>query len=64
MSIFKQFYMEDWLKDAKELAKSEAEYFVESLIGIAHTNNLDTEWFVAEVVKNIHKIKSNPNESD
>ena len=56
--------MEDWLKDAKELAKSEAEYFVESLIGIANTNNLDTEWFVAEVVKNIHKIKSNPNESD
>ena len=45
--------MEDWLKDAKELAKSEAEYFVKNLIDVANTNNLDAEWFVEEVVKNI-----------
>ena len=38
--------MEDWLKDAKELAKSEAEYFVKNLIDVANTNNLDAEWFV------------------
>ena len=45
--------MEDWLKDAKELAKSEAEYIVKNLIDVANTNNLDAEWFVEEVVKNI-----------
>jgi len=56
--------MEDWLKDAKELAKSEAEYIVKNLIDVANTNNLDAEWFVEEVVKNIHKIKDNPNECD
>lgn len=52
--------MEKWLKDAKELAKSEAEYFVENLKDIADANNLDAEWFVEEVIKNIHKIKGNP----
>ena len=50
--------MEDWLKDAKELAKSEAEYFVKNLIDVANTNNPDAEWFVEEVVNNIHKIWS------
>lgn len=29
--------MEDWLKDAKELAKSEAECFVKNLIDVANT---------------------------
>lgn len=56
--------MEDWLKDAKELEKSEAEYFVKNLIDVANKNNLDAEWFVEKVIKNIHKIKGNPNESD
>lgn len=56
--------MEDWLKDAKELAKSEAEYFIENLTDVANANDLDAEWFVEEVIKNIHKIKGKPNESD
>ena len=46
--------MEDWLKDSKELAKSEAEYFVKNLIDVANTNNLDAEWFVEEVVNTIN----------
>ena len=44
----------------KELAKSEAEYFVKNLIDVANTNNLDAEWFVEEVVKkSTSKVKVN-----
>lgn len=51
--------MEQWIKDAKELAKSEAESFVENMKDIASANNLDEIWFIEEVVKNIHNIKEN-----
>ena len=43
----------------KELAKSEAEVFVENMKDIASTNNLDEIWLIEEVVKNIHNIKEN-----
>ena len=56
--------MEDWLKNAKELAKFEAECFVKNLTDVADANDLDAEWFVEEVLKNIHKIKGKPHESD
>ena len=51
--------MEQWIKDAKELAKSEAEAFVENMKYIASANNLEEVWFIEEVVKNIHNIKEN-----
>ncbi len=51
--------MEQWIKDAKELAKSEAEAFVENMKDIASANDLEEVWFIEEVIKNIHNIKEN-----
>ena len=51
--------MEQWIKDAKELAKSEAETFVENMKYIASANDLEDVWFIEEVLKNIHNIKEN-----
>ena len=50
--------MVDWLKDAKDTAKEEAESFIENMYEIADSKDLEREWFLEEVVKNIHKIKS------
>ena len=49
--------MEQWLKDAKVQAQNEAENFVRDMRYIAEQNNIEPEWFIEEVVKNIHKIK-------
>ncbi len=49
--------MEQWLKDAKEQAQNEAENFVQDMRDIAERNNIEPEWFIEEVIKNIHKIK-------
>ncbi|WP_155834546.1 hypothetical protein [Butyrivibrio sp. FC2001] len=49
--------MEQWLKDAKVQAQNEAENFVRDMQYIAEQNNIEPEWFIEEVVKNIHKIK-------
>jgi hypothetical protein len=49
--------MEKWLEDAKKIAKSEAEDFIENMNYLADSKNLDREWFIEEVVKNIHKLK-------
>ena len=49
--------MEKWIKEAKERAKAEAEFFVESMVEIADEMNIERTWFVEEVVKHIHKIK-------
>ena len=54
--------MEQWLKDAKKLAQSEAKYIVDSMKDMAIEHDLEAEWFIEEVVKNIHKIKDNCNE--
>ena len=51
--------MEQWIKDAKDKAKTTAECFVEDMRRIAEEENLDHVWFVEEVVKNIHTIKEN-----
>lgn len=51
--------MEQWLADAKRKAKNEAEYFVENMREIANELNIDPEWFIEEVVKNIHAVKQN-----
>ncbi len=50
--------MEQWLKDAKELAHSEAEDFIKDMNDIASKYDLEQEWFIEEVVKNIHQIKN------
>lgn len=51
--------MEQWIKDAKELAKSEAEAFVVNMKDVASANDLEEVWFIEEVIKNIHNIKEN-----
>lgn len=50
--------MEQWLKDAKELARSEAEDFIRDMTNLACKYDLESEWFIEEVVKNIHQIKN------
>ena len=50
--------MEQWIIEAKELAKNEAKEFVENMREVAITNHLDEVWFIEEVVNNIHKLKS------
>lgn len=49
--------MDSWLVDAKEQAKSEAEYFIKDMNDIANRLNIDPIWFIEEVVKNIHQLK-------
>lgn len=49
--------MEQWIRDAKKLAKKQAQEFVDNLKEIASTENLDDVWFVEEVVKYIHVLK-------
>lgn len=51
--------MEQWIVEAKDLAKNEAKEFVENMREVAFTNHLDDIWFIEEVVKNIHNIKEN-----
>lgn len=48
---------EIWLVQAKKTAKSEAEDFVESMQSIAESLDVDKEWFLEEVIKNIHQLK-------
>ena len=48
---------EKWITEAKERAKEEAEQFVENMQYIAELEDIDEEWFIEEVVKNIHKIQ-------
>lgn len=48
---------EKWLTEAKKRAKDEAEYFVEEMYRIAETNDIESEWFINEVVKHIHELK-------
>ena len=53
--------MEDWLKEVKGKAKEEAQDFVDSMYYVADKNDIDREWFLEEVVNNIHKIKNKHN---
>ena len=48
--------MEQWLKNAKEAAKWQAECFVKDMEEIACEDNLDPQWFITEVIKNINSI--------
>ncbi len=49
--------MEKWLKEAKEIAGSEAKDFIENMNSIAEEKDLEPEWFLEEVIKNIHRFK-------
>ena len=49
--------MEKWLKEAKDLARKEADDFVEHMRDIADSIDVDDTWFIEEVVKNIHRNK-------
>ena len=49
--------MEKWVKEAKEIAESEAKDFIESMNSIAEEKDLEPEWFLEEVIKNIHRLK-------
>ena len=49
--------IEQWLIEAKETAKIQAELFIEHMKRIADEENLEPVWFIEEVVMNIHKMK-------
>lgn len=48
--------MEKWLSDAKQVAKDEAEEFVHTMKMLASHYNLESEWFIDEVLKNINQL--------
>lgn len=48
---------ENWLEEAKQAAKEEAEEYVSYLINEAERRDIESWWYIEEVVKNIHKIK-------
>ena len=50
--------MEQWLKEAKALPQSEVKDFIENMNTIVSKYDLEPEWFIEEVVKNIHQIKN------
>ena len=49
--------MEKWLKEAEEIPKSEAADFIENMNKVASDHDLEPEWFIEEVVKNINNLK-------
>ena len=49
--------MEDWIKVAKDRAKSEAECFIENMKDIAEEEEVEPIWFIEEVIKNVHNLK-------
>lgn len=53
---------EKWLIEAKQTAKEQAEDFVSYMKTIADEKNLEPEWFIEEVLKNIHKLKGKAKE--
>ena len=49
--------MEQWIAEAKQTAKIQAELFIKHMRRIADEENLEPIWFIEEVVKNIHILK-------
>ncbi len=49
--------MEDWIKVAKQRAKNLAETFLESARDAARDECVDEQWFIDEVIQNIHTLK-------
>ena len=48
---------EQWLIEAKQTAKIQAELFIDHMKRIADEENLEPVWFIEEVVANIHRMK-------
>lgn len=44
-----------WLKNIKMRAKFEAKLFIEDMTEIADSENIDSKWFIEEVIQNIRK---------
>ena len=53
----KRMKEEQWLIEAKQTAKIQAELFIDHMKHIADEENLEPVWFIEEVVMNIHKMK-------
>ena len=49
--------MENWLTDAVDVAKEEAESIIRDLCWYADRLNIDREWFIKETIKHMHKVK-------
>ena len=47
---------DDWIDNSKFRAKAEATYFVGDMEKIASDLDVDSAWFIEEVIKNIHKL--------
>ena len=50
--------MENWLTDAVNSAKEEAESIICDLCRYADRLDVDREWLIEETIKYMHKIKS------
>lgn len=48
---------EQLLKMAKDLAKTQAEYFIHDLQKTAEECQLDVDWFIEEAFRQAHRIK-------
>lgn len=46
-----------WIKEAKEAAYREAEYFLKELCRVADNLNVEQEWFTEEALKAVSKIR-------
>ena len=53
-----------WLDEAKERAKYEAEGFIYDMRKLADEMNIESNWFIEEVIKNIHKEQKKINERE
>lgn len=49
--------MEQWVKEAKDRARTEAEFFINDMKLTAEEEDLEPIWFIDEVIKNIQRLK-------
>lgn len=51
--------MEKWLKDVKERAKWEADWILKNIERTAAEQQVDSDWYFSEVLKNIRIMRGN-----
>ena len=56
--------MEQWLKDAKEQARIQAEIMVSDIRDMAYDLDVEKWWFFEEVIKHVHRIKEKEGEQN
>ncbi len=49
--------MEEWIKNAKDVAKWEADWIIKNIEITAEQQQVDKDWFIEEVLKNIRSKK-------